>query len=446
MPISVAPHATWLSALSLLPPLAIFLAVLQFGYRERRMLSLLVLAIGILSVFIGLVQVAQGPSSALRFYENTNATEAVGFFANRNHFAALLYCLMLLAAAWAAEPLAAMGMAPDRKRYDTFAIVALIAGFTVLVTFVAGEAMARSRAGLGLSIIALLGAFAIAAFDRRARISHGRGVFRLTTTKLMVGAIALGVIFTVQYALYRILERFGADPLEDARIPFARNTTEAAAAFMPFGSGLGTFVPVYSMFEKPADALANKYVNHAHNDILELWLDTGIIGLALMAVFAVWLVLRSLQIWRRARPHGASELDVSLARAATIAIALLMLHSFVDYQLRTGAMIAILAFACALLFEPPLAAERSKAMEPQQETRESARQRDRLQEEPVLAMYASSAQRQSSGQAQGPTIPPASNEWRKPDIEWPDAWRQSAQPHSSLMTGKAPSQPNRRAD
>ena len=47
MPISVSPHETWLSALSLLPPLAIFLGTLLLSYRERRWLSLVILAVGI---------------------------------------------------------------------------------------------------------------------------------------------------------------------------------------------------------------------------------------------------------------------------------------------------------------------------------------------------------------------------------------------------------------
>ena len=40
MPISVSPEATWLSALSLIPPIAIFLATLLLSYRERRLLTL----------------------------------------------------------------------------------------------------------------------------------------------------------------------------------------------------------------------------------------------------------------------------------------------------------------------------------------------------------------------------------------------------------------------
>ena len=100
MPISVSPRATWLSALSLLPALCVFLSTAQLGYRERRATSLLVLAVAILSVFVGLNQLAQGPNSPLRFFEFTNLTEAVGFFANRNHFAALLYTMTVFAAAW----------------------------------------------------------------------------------------------------------------------------------------------------------------------------------------------------------------------------------------------------------------------------------------------------------------------------------------------------------
>ena len=64
MPISVSPYETWLSALSLLPPLAIFLGTLLLSYRERRLLSLVILAVGVLSVFVALMQVVQGPTTA----------------------------------------------------------------------------------------------------------------------------------------------------------------------------------------------------------------------------------------------------------------------------------------------------------------------------------------------------------------------------------------------
>ena len=100
----MAPAATWLSLVSLLPPLAVFFATLLMSFRQRRLLSAWMLAFGAVSVFLGLSQVAGGPTSLLRLFANTNPTEAVGFFANRNHFAALLYVMILLAAAWAPIP------------------------------------------------------------------------------------------------------------------------------------------------------------------------------------------------------------------------------------------------------------------------------------------------------------------------------------------------------
>ncbi|GAG36806.1 unnamed protein product, partial [marine sediment metagenome] len=137
-PITMTPDATWFGALSLLPPLALFLGISQLSFRDRRRLSLVVLAVGITSLFVGLLQVAQGPASPLRFYEVTNPSEAVGFFANRNHFSALLYSLLLLTAAWTTNAATAVSSKPPNKAYNTNAIIVLIVGFTVLVALLGG--------------------------------------------------------------------------------------------------------------------------------------------------------------------------------------------------------------------------------------------------------------------------------------------------------------------
>src|SRR5262249_34767943 len=154
-------------------------------------------------VFLGLAQIAQGPSSSLRFFDYTNDTEAVGFFANRNHFSALLYCLMLFAAAWAVT----VSLGSDHRELRGSKIVAIVASFTVLVAVIAAQAMARSRAGLGLTIVALFGAFALAA------VAQSRESTGTLATKVLGAAIALALVFGVQLALYRVLERFSIDPL-----------------------------------------------------------------------------------------------------------------------------------------------------------------------------------------------------------------------------------------
>ncbi len=372
LPTSVSPRATALSLASLVVPIAIFIATCQLSFHIRRKLSLLVIGVGMVSVLLGLLQVAQGPSSPLRLFEFTNPSEAVGIFANRNHFSALLYCLLLFAAAWTLWYARAFEHAGPTRRFAPGVIVPVIAGFAVVAVLVAEQAMARSRAGLGLTMLALLGAFLIGYSMRRHDGSPGK-----LARRVLVGALALGVVFSMQLALYRVLERFEVDPLADSRVEFARVTFAAAKAYVPLGSGLGTFGPVYAQFEQPKDVLTNAFVNRAHNDLLELLLEAGIVGALLLTACVLWFLRRLPAIWGSSaanaateageahhahldggpRAFGHLEIDRILARAATVVVALLVAHSFVDYPLRTGAMSAVMAFALALLVPPPASPE-----------------------------------------------------------------------------------------
>ncbi len=398
MPLSLSPRATWLSALSLLPPVAVFLATLLIGYRERRALSLILVGFGVLSAFVGLAQVAEGPESSLRFYAITNLSEAVGFFANRNHFAAALYCFTVFAAAWAVE--AAAPPQSGETRLETRWIVPALASLTVLVVLVAAQAMARSRAGLGFTIAALVGATAIAVLDRR----NASGI---TPAKLLLATVAGAVIYATQFALYRILDRFAADPMADARVTIGRLASEAARLYMPYGSGMGTFVPVYGMQERAADAVIDTYINRAHNDFIELWLETGVIAPALAAAALIWLAGRSVRLWRR--QAAGADIDLSIARAATIAVALMAAHSLVDYPLRTAAMMAMAAFSCGLLVAPLTGAaeqwpDRARASRGARAAKRPAPRPPRI--EPADAPI--------------PQHPP--ERWGN-DIEWPKDWR-----------------------
>jgi O-Antigen ligase len=399
MPISVSPTATWLSLISLIPPLAVFLGTMLLGYRERRILSLVVLAVGIVSVFLGLAQIAQGPSSSLRPFVYTNDTEAVGFFANRNHFAALLYSLTLFAAAWTVSVALGRG---DWQRHSS-KIVATVASFTLLVALIAAQSMARSRAGLGLTMVALLGAFALAFVKRNDEPAKGG-----SATKLLGGAITLALLFAVQFALYRILERFALDPLEDGRVVFARVTTGAAKALFPLGSGVGTFVPVYAGFEKPQDTMSDTFANRAHNDFLEGLLESGIVGMVVLTLFLAWFAVASLRVLRQTDPV-IMQIDRLLPLAATVVVGLLLAHSLADYPLRTAAMMGILAFSCALLIEP-IPGEQVDVATRSQRVRERQRAVPTLATRPIVALSAP-APNPRPGQPWGA------------DVAWPEEWR-----------------------
>lgn len=344
LPLTLSPTATWLCFLGLLPPIAIFLGVVMLDYAERQLLSLVLLTMGVLSAFLGLMQLAGGTNNALRFYAVTNATEAVGFFANRNHFAALLYSAMLFCLCWldhAATPLF------ERPRYaiTDFRTLVRFAGCAIaLGVLLVGELMARSRAGLVLSAAALCVGVGIGSRDRGARVG-------VRSNQLLLAAVGVTIVFCLQFAFYRILDRLDSDTFSETRLGIVRTTISAVKAYMPLGSGLGTFVPVYQLFEKPAE-IGVTYVNHAHNDLLELGLEAGVPGLALVTIYVVWLGCRMSRLWRESRPAHVSHLDYHLMRAASCALVLLLIHSIVDYPLRTSTLMAVAAFASGLLILP----------------------------------------------------------------------------------------------
>ena len=411
MPISVTPNATWLGLLSLISPIAVFLGAVQLTLKERRLIVLGIIVFGAASVVLGLAQVAQGPTSSLRFFTITNADDAVGFFANRNHFAAFLYCVLVFAAAWGIDLVYKIGSWQALRKFVLSPGIPFLAISVIFMALLVGEVFVRSRAGLILTIVALTGTFPLAFADRRqANAGTDSG-------KFVVAAILFVLVLVTQFALYRVMSRYALDALQDARLTLAQNTFTAAKAFLPFGSGIGSFVQVYGMFEKPSDLFVNTYANHAHDDFLELFLETGLIGIALVISFLVWLGFSATATWRRAAlPIGS--MDRSLARAASIVIILLVVHSFVDYPLRTDAMMAIFALSCAMLVNPVTSEQVQIGGQERDWQSASPFARDERGSTSRKNPVASSAEDRRS---EKPLAQP-DGKWGD-EIEWPDAWR-----------------------
>lgn len=331
MPLSLSPPATLRSFLSLFPPLAIFLATLTLSHQERRIATLIIIALGIASVVLGLGQIAAGPQSSLRIYDVTNNYSAVGFFANRNHYAALLYAVMPITAAWMIHLVQTQGV----EKWTSVAMTIVIYSSLIL-----GLGISTSRAGIALAMLAIFASLSLA-WRRRAQET------RSSASKIVFVAGTIGVLAVLQFGLAGILSRLDSDPLEEGRLTIAHVTLRAAASVFPVGSGIGTFVPYYSMFEAPQE-IGVSYVNHAHNDWLELWLEGGIPALLIAGAFLIWLAVGIVRTWKQ-----GSGLDWLLARAVSISIILLLLHSAVDYPLRTTALASFFAFCCALMLDLP---------------------------------------------------------------------------------------------
>jgi O-antigen ligase len=99
------------------------------------------------------------------------------------------------------------------------------------------------------------------------------------------------------------------------------------------------------MYEPPA-AMIGAYINHAHNDWLELWLEGGLPAALLAVSFLALFAWQCSRVWSNARHQS----DNTIARAATIGILVLLLHSAVDYPLRMPALASVFAVLLGLMF------------------------------------------------------------------------------------------------
>jgi O-antigen ligase len=331
LPISLDPSATWLSVLALLPATAIFLAMLSLEQRSRRVLILLLFVIVFASVVLDLLQTMDGEGSPLRFYAVTNPDRAVGFFANANHNAAFLYSAIPFAVAWA------IGLVLDHRRNRAIGLASLV---LLLLMVIVGMTVTRSRAGMVLLIVASFSGVLLA-----WRHDRGRSGRRLLGFTIAANVVVLLVAF--QFGFVGFTQRFEQSGIEEIRWPVAQITSQAAIANLPFGSGFGTFVPVYDQFA-PRTLLRYSWVNHAHDDWLELWLTGGAPAIVLAVGFLVWFAASTFRLWGSSQPEGP-VLDLALAQAASIAIVLMLLHSVVDFPLRIPAVSVLFAMACAFL-------------------------------------------------------------------------------------------------
>lgn len=332
LPASLAAADTWRGLLSLLPAAAIFLATLSFGSATRRRLIALVMIVAFVSVAVDLLQMMGGPQSGLRFFTITNVDRAVGFFANANHHAALLYCAIPLACAWA------LSVEPGREQDRLIGTKSLLL-FFVAVTI--GISLTFSRAALLLALLAGISCLALVWRQNSAR-SNRRPLLYAG------GAIVVALLVAFQFGFVGFVQKMeSGSVMSNLRWPVAAITWQAARDFMPVGSGFGSFVPVYEMYA-PRTLLWQNYINHAHNDWVELLLTGGLAAFVLAIGFLLWFVAAASAVWRR-EPPGFKIHAIALARAASIVIVLLLLHSIVDYPLRTIALSTLFALCCGLL-------------------------------------------------------------------------------------------------
>lgn len=332
MPISLAPEAGRISLSGAVPFLAVFCLVLVLGRRTASVLNWTIPAMGAATAFLGFAQIFTNNDERLYFYEITNPNSPVGFFANANHQA----CFLALCLPFAAALLRDIKRSWQSRDLDVAKAISVLAiALPIFLCLLA----AGSVAGYLLLLPALAGSFMI--YNGATSLSPTKLKYALFTG---AGIMAAGVLIFSSPVLGG-LGLMSLSGSEMSRPHIWSVTFEIIRDHWLFGTGLGSFEDVFRIYEDP-DQVTRTYANNAHNDLLQFVLETGLIGALLIGagLRLYWGLVK--KAWK----HESDETRHT-SRAATVALFVVMLHSLVDYPLRTPAIACVAAACLALLIQ-----------------------------------------------------------------------------------------------
>lgn len=337
-PLALSPGRAIHSLLDLLVPLAVVLVVGRTSDTSLRALPLRLLAFLAVAATFGMLQLLAG-EGAPYFHRITNVGAAVGFFANRNHHAVFLalYWPLLL---WFIHG------RNDRAGSHAATLLGVLGGVAVMLAIMA----TGSRAGLAIGGVSFLATSVLLYRMRGAAVGteSAAQIVRLTLLGSIVATIGGAAAMLVLGGGF--MDRLDqGDVMTDLRFAILPTLNGIIWDYAPFGSGFGGFEAAYKIVE-PVELLSLQYLNHAHNDYLELLIDGGLPALGLLAG---WGFI----VWRAARRGWSNEQAAATDRVGIVA-SLMMLGIFaaaslVDYPLRTPALASMATLATVLLYRRP---------------------------------------------------------------------------------------------
>ncbi|SNT10280.1 O-Antigen ligase [Sphingomonas laterariae] len=322
-PWSLVPGATANAAGSLVIPVAVLVLLAGLSARARAKLPALVLILAIASMIAGLLQFSGGRLG--NPFVNDTPGQVSGMFANRNHFALLLAIGCVVAPVWALQ---------DEAKWRRKGAVAL----GLLLLFALTILASGSRAGMAVGCLAIGIGLLIARKGIRHELRHApRWTFPALILSVVGTIIAFVLISVMAGRAESITRVIALDVNDDMRSRSLPTVLAMLQGYFPSGTGFGSFPQIFRVHE-PFDILQYKYLNHAHNDFIEIAIDGGLPAAALLiAALGYWLI-RSIRAWR-----PGSEL--TLPRLGSAILLLVMISSLFDYPARTPIIMAIIVIA-----------------------------------------------------------------------------------------------------
>jgi len=275
--------------------------------------------------------VLQGFTSEGRIYWwiKPRVGSVYGSYVNHNHYAGLMELLLPIALV-----LAFNGSVRGAKR------ILLVFAATLMA---ASVFLSGSRGGMLAVVVetVFLAIFWMRQFSPRK------------SATVFVAFCLVTALFLAWIAPQQVGSRI-ADVHDPARLLIHRDSLHMFAAHPLLGSGFGTFAAAFPHYRRFYDGFL---INHAHDDYLELLLETGLAGFGVGVWFIVVLYREGLRNLHPAKFSPAALLSTAALAGCTGLLA----HSFMDFNLHIPANAALFYVLCAIAPAPLVSRNRSNS-------------------------------------------------------------------------------------
>jgi O-antigen ligase len=301
--------------------------ICQDRQRKQRLIYS-VIALGYLEAFYGLLQYLTGWQQIFTYVKKYDLAEATGTYINRNHYAGFLEMVLPFSLALAFYEYANFARnqrqpSPRMRKMITRASFQRLAfWFSVAVVLFAALVFSRSRMGIIAACASLLAMFGLAVLSR----------FRV---RMLLTLSAAFLIISLGLALWigpgPITERFQGVEQEyslgdQSRLSIWRDDLRLIHQHPWLGTGLGTFPIAFTTVQT---TFLGQFVNHAHNDYLELASDLGVPAALVLVAGILFVFVRVVRIFL----FGEGNFERIVALGCAGSITAMLLHAMADFNL-----------------------------------------------------------------------------------------------------------------
>lgn len=294
--------------------------------RRRRELRIFALGMTGFGFLVAVFAILQSLSSNGKIYWLRAPAIGGGVFGpyvNHNHYAGLMEMLVPFA----------LVLWLERKWEASTRIMLLFAG----VVMAASIFLSISRGGM-IAFAVEMAVFAFVLLRRRGPQESRKPLIGVVVVLVLLLAWLGGGQVTRSIAT---LQTPMSEGVAGFRLQIARDSLRMFTAHPVLGWGLGVFPYGYPQYRSFYTSL---FINHAHNDYVELLVDTGIAGAALTLWFLFILFRRGVSKTR----HWRSNPGRAVGLAGFLGCLGILVHSLSDFNLHIPANAALFFVLCAV--------------------------------------------------------------------------------------------------